>query len=58
MPVFDFNNTPDDKKAAEFTYTIFYSGEGETTPEKPLMVLDNQMKKTKKKKRKTFSWNV
>ena len=45
MPVFDFNNTPDDKKAAECTYTIFYSGEGETTPEKPMMVLDNQMKK-------------
>ena len=44
MPVFDFNNTPDDKKAAECTYTIFYSGEGETTPEKPMMVLDNQMK--------------
>lgn len=45
MPVFDFNNTPDDKKAAECTYTIFYSGEGEATPEKPMMVLDNQMKK-------------
>ena len=45
MPVFDFNNTPDDKKTAECTYTIFYSGEGEATPEKPMMVLDNQMKK-------------
>lgn len=45
MPVFDFNNTPDDKKAAECTYTIFYSSEGEATPEKPMMVLDNQMKK-------------
>ena len=33
MPVFDFNNTPDDKKTAECTYTIFYSGEGEATPE-------------------------
>ena len=43
MPVFDFNNTPDDKKAAECTYTIFYSSEGEATPEKPMMVLDNQM---------------
>lgn len=41
MPVFDFNNMPEDKHKAECTYTVFRSNEAESTPEKPILVLDN-----------------
>lgn len=27
MPVFDFNNTPEEGKTPECTYTVFYSSE-------------------------------
>ena len=42
MPVFDFKNTPDKKNPAECTYTIFYSSESNPTPERPIMLIDNQ----------------
>ena len=45
MPVFDFNNTPEDKKDAECTYVVFRSDETEATPEKPILVLDNRSKR-------------
>ncbi len=43
MPVFDFRDTPENKRkaASECTYTIFRSDEPEATPEKPVMLLDN-----------------
>ena len=31
MPVFDFKNTPDDKKKSECTYTTFRSSESEAS---------------------------
>lgn len=40
MPVFDFTHTPDEKKPAECTYTVFYSNEQHPTAENPLMVLE------------------
>lgn len=42
MPVFDFNNTPSGPKEPECTYTVFYSSNEEASPEKPILVLDNQ----------------
>ena len=42
MPVFDFNNTPEKNKTPECTYTTFRSNEGETSPEKPILYLDNK----------------
>lgn len=46
MPVFDFTNTPNDRPE-EFvcTYTVFHSDERSATPEKPILVLDNQERK-------------
>ena len=41
MPVFDFNNSPQDGKDPECTYEIFYSSESETSAEHPILVLDN-----------------
>ncbi len=41
MPVFDFSDTPDKKNPSECTYTTFRSNESTTSPEKPIMVLDN-----------------
>lgn len=41
MPVFDFTNTPKDKKQAVCTYETFYSCEKVPTAEKPLLLLDN-----------------
>lgn len=41
MPVFDFTHTPEEKKEAECTYTVFRSNESETSPERPILVLDN-----------------
>lgn len=40
MPVFDFTHTPDEKKPAECTYTVFYSNEQHLTADNPLMVLE------------------
>lgn len=40
MPVFDFTHTPDEKKPAECTYTVFYSNEQRPTADNPLMVLE------------------
>ncbi|MDO5417528.1 MAG: AAA family ATPase [Lachnospiraceae bacterium] len=43
MPVFDFSSTPDKKNdPAECTYTTFRSNESVTSPERPILVLDNQ----------------
>lgn len=42
MPVFDFKDTPVDKHAPECTYTTFRSEESVASPEKPLLLLDNQ----------------
>lgn len=47
MPVFDFKNEPDEKKDAECTYTSFQSYESEAAPDKPIMVLDNNIRKWK-----------
>ena len=41
MPVFDFNNSPQDGKNPECTYKVFYSNESETSAEHPILVLDN-----------------
>lgn len=41
MPVFDFKSTPDPKNPSACTYTIFYSNETASSPEKPLLLLDN-----------------
>ena len=41
MPVFDFNNTPEGAKEPECTYKVFYSNESATSPEHPMLVLDN-----------------
>ena len=41
MPVFDFNNTPEEKKDPVCTYTAFRSSEPEASPEKPILILDN-----------------
>ena len=47
MPVFDFNNSTDNKNPAECTYTIFRSNESEPSAEKPILVLDNHIRKWK-----------
>lgn len=46
MPVFDFNESSD-KKKAECTYTIFRSNEHMVSPRQPFMVLDNSNKSWK-----------
>ena len=40
MPVFDFTHTPDDKKPAECTYTVFQSNVEKPSVDKPLMLLE------------------
>ena len=47
MPVFDFSNTPDEQKPSECTYITFSSEESETTPQKPILILDNSQRKWK-----------
>ena len=44
MPVFDFNNAPDDKKPVVCTYTTFSSNEDHASIENPILVLDNSKK--------------
>ncbi|MCI5648876.1 MAG: AAA family ATPase [Fusicatenibacter sp.] len=47
MPVFDFSNSPEKTKVSECTYTIFRTNESVTSPEQPILVLDNQGGKLK-----------
>lgn len=47
MPVFDFKNSPEETKVSECTYTVFRTNESETSPEHPILVLDNSSKKLK-----------
>lgn len=47
MPVFDFNDVKDARNHAECTYTTFHSRESMPTPEKPILLLDNQKCKWK-----------
>lgn len=47
MPVFDFNNAPDEKAQFVCTYTTFRSNEAEATPEKPILLLDNKSREWK-----------
>lgn len=47
MPVFDFNDTPDNSSEFVCTYTTFQSNERVATPEKPILVLDNSKRKWK-----------
>ena len=42
MPVFDFNQTPEKGTTPECTYTTFQSNEDKASPEKPILILDNQ----------------
>lgn len=44
MPVFDFSNAPDNKKAAECTYTTFQSNNSIPTAKMPLLLLDNSVR--------------
>ena len=41
MPVFDFSNTTEEKKACECTYTTFQSNENTASAKYPILVLDN-----------------
>ena len=47
MPVFDFSNTPDKKNNSECTYTIVRSNETATSPDRPILLLDNSKRKWK-----------
>ena len=49
MPVFDFSGASDKKPGvqSECTYTTFQSNEKETSPEKPIMILDNSSRQWK-----------
>ena len=49
MPVFDFSGASDKKPGvqSECTYTTFQSNEQETSPEKPIMILDNSSRQWK-----------
>lgn len=49
MPVFDFSGASDNKPGvqSECTYTTFQSNEKETSPEKPIMILDNSSRQWK-----------
>ena len=42
MPVFDFKNSPEEKKASVCTYTVFQSSESVPSSEKPIMRIDNR----------------
>ncbi len=47
MPVFDFSGAPKENTRARCTYTTFQSSQPEATPEKPILLLDNQKRKWK-----------
>ena len=53
MPVFDFNKTSAEKKEVICTYKTFASSDSETSPEKPILVLDNN-----KREWNHHSWGV
>ena len=55
MPVFDFSGTPDEKKDAVCTYTVFRSDEHEASAEKPILVLDHSLREWKHHSRGVFS---
>lgn len=40
MPVFDFSHAPEDAKIPACTYTVVRSDWGETSPERPILILD------------------
>ena len=42
MPVFDFNNSPQDSKVPECTYKVFYTNCPESSPEHPILILENK----------------
>ena len=42
MPVFDFSGAAEEIKQGECTYTIVRSNEMSASPEKPILVLDEQ----------------
>lgn len=43
MPVFDFNDAPVDKDYSKCTYTTFRSNQSVTSPDAPIMILDNHV---------------
>ena len=47
MPGFEFNNAPEKTKVSECTYTVFRTNISETSPEHPILVLDNSEGKLK-----------
>ncbi|MGN0277296.1 MAG: AAA family ATPase [Hominisplanchenecus sp.] len=47
MPVFDFSNSPEKANISQCTYTIFRTNESTTSPEQPILVLDNKGKNLK-----------
>ncbi len=47
MPVFDFKNTPEKQNLSVCTYTTFLSEESNPSPEKPILLLDNQIRQWK-----------
>ena len=47
MPVFDFSNTTEERKACECTYTTFQSNENTASAKYPILVLDNTAKQSK-----------
>ena len=47
MPVFDFSNSPEKANVSQCTYTIFRTNESTTSPEQPILVLDNKGKNLK-----------
>ncbi len=55
MPVFDFSSVSTNPTDFICTYTTFYSNERVATPEKPILVLDNQKRKWKHHSCGTFS---
>ena len=45
MPVFDFNETTDNKNSSEYTYTTFQSSESAASPEKPILFWTTRRRK-------------
>lgn len=45
MPVFDFSEAPGEELQSECTYTAYYTSVEESSPENPIMVLDNKARK-------------
>lgn len=47
MPVFDFSDTPNEKKDRNVLMRFFIQIESEATPEKPILILDNSARQWK-----------